>query len=119
MYKIGTRVKLEVRGRSNLLTSKTGYEVSTIEGTVVKTPSYVEYEAVAVKTGNPNFPLSIVKLSNIVGYVPAEGKQEVQTYSVVSGPNTYIVTVESGNVSCSCIGFQFRRYCKHSNPYKK
>lgn len=119
MYNIGSRVKLEVRGRSNLLTSKTGYEISIVEGTVVKTPSYVEYEAVAVRTGNPNFPLSIVKLSNIVGYVPAETKSLTETHSVVSGANTYTVTVESGKVSCSCVGFQFRRYCKHSNLFKK
>lgn len=117
MYQIGTHVKLNVRFRSNYLFSETGYDESIIEGTVVKTPSYIEYDAVAVKTDNPEFPFSVVPLRSVVGYVPSVDNS-IETHEVVSGANTYLVTVKGGKVSCSCVGFQFRRYCKHSDPYK-
>lgn len=119
MYKIGSLVKLTVRHRSNYLYSKTGYDEFFIEGTVVKTPSWVEYDAVAVNTGNKDFPLSIIALDKIVGFTPSRQIKEVETHQIVSGANTYTVTVDSGKVSCSCVGFQFRRYCKHSDPFKK
>lgn len=118
MYKIGDQVSLQVKFRSIFLYRKEDYDVSTIEGTVIKTPSYVDYDAVTVKTNNPDFPISIVPLRNVEGYVPSAITSDVETHEVVSGANTYVVTVKSGKVSCSCVGFQFRRYCKHSDPYK-
>lgn len=119
MYSIGSNVRIHARFRSNYLFSETGYDDVFIEGVVVKTPSYVEYDAVAVKTNNPDFSLSIIPLSKVVGYVPSAVKNSVETHLITSGANTYTVTVDSGKVTCSCVGFQFRRYCKHSDQFKK
>jgi len=118
MFNVGDQVNLKVRFRSNLLFSKTGYEEHDFTGTVEKTPSYVSYDAVTVRTGNPEFPLSIIPLKSVVGYEQKEDKS-VETFEITSGANTYTVSVKAGKVSCSCVGFQFRRYCKHSDPYKK
>ena len=117
MYRVGDQVSLKCKFPTNFLFSETGYDESVIEGVVVKTPSYVSYDAVALRTGNPDFPLSIVPLRFVDGYVP-NTSPAMETHEVISGANTYVVTVKSGKVSCSCVGFQFRRYCKHSDPYK-
>ena len=118
MYNIGDQVSIKCKFRSNYLFSETGYDEATIEGTVIKTPSYVEYDAVTLKTDNPDLPISIIPLRSVEGYVPGIVISDVETHEVISGANTYIVTVKSGKVSCSCVGFQFRRYCKHSDQYK-
>ena len=118
MYKIGEQVKITTRHRSNYLFSKTGYDERVVEGTVVKTPQWVEYDAVAIKTNNKDFPLSIVALDKIVGYDASVIPSTVKTYKVVSGANTYVVTVDGKSVSCNCVGFQFRRRCKHLEMYK-
>lgn len=119
MYSIGSNASIHVRFKSNNLFSETGYDDAIIEGVVVKTPSYIEYDAVALRTDNPDLPLSIIPVSKIVGYVPTTTKKTIETHLVTSGANTYTVTVDSGKVTCSCVGFQFRRYCKHSDQFKK
>jgi len=119
MYNVGDHVSLKCKFRSNYLFSETGYDEFVVEGTVIKTPAYINYDAVAIKPNNPDLPsISIVPLRAIEGYVPSVKPSNVETHEVISGANTYIVTVNSGKVSCSCVGFQFRRYCKHSDPYK-
>jgi hypothetical protein len=119
MYSIGSSASVHARFKSNNLFSVTGYDDVFIEGVVVKTPSYVSYDAVTLRTDNPDFPLSIIPLSKVVGYVPSSTKKTVETHLITSGANTYTVTVDSGKVACSCVGFQFRRYCKHSDQFKK
>ena len=118
MYKVGDQVSLKCKFRSYYLFNETGFDEFTVEGTVIKTPSYIDYDAVTIKTNDPDLPISIVPLRTVEGYVPGTFPSTVVTHQVVSGANTYIVTVNSGKVSCSCVGFQFRRYCKHSDPYK-
>lgn len=106
-YEIGSKVEIRTIWNSYVI----GYEgptVYTVKGTVVKTPSWVEYPALAVKTGVPDNPLSIIPLDRIEGYED-EGEGESRAYTV----GKYIVTVINDKPSCTCIGFQFRRYCKH------
>lgn len=117
MYEIGSTVSINASFRSNLINHPTGIDKFKIEGVVIKTPSYVEYDAVTIKTGNPDFPISIIPTKCIDGYIPVKNTS-VQTHEVISGSNTYIVTVSGNKVNCSCVGFQFRRYCKHSDKFK-
>lgn len=118
MYNVGDQVSIKCKFRSNYLFSETGYDDFVVKGTVIKTPSYIDYDAVTVKTNNPDLPISIVPTRSIEGFVHSPIVNNIETHEVISGANTYIVTVNSGKVYCSCVGFQFRRYCKHSDPYK-
>lgn len=40
-----------------------------------------------------------------------DGQYEVPSHSVPG--RTYTITVEGPNISCTCLGFKFRGYCKH------
>jgi hypothetical protein len=114
-YYPGQSVELKARFKSTYLFSETGYDEIVIKGTVVKTPSWVEYPAVAIQTGNPDIPLSIVAKRSIIGHNDTEGGiEEIRTWTV----GKYLVTRTGDKVSCSCVGFQFRRYCKHSDIHK-
>lgn len=46
---------------------------------------------------------------------PKEGKWEVKSYK---GDKKYTVTFKNGAYSCTCIGFQYRRNCKHIEHIK-
>lgn len=119
MFKVGEQVSLKCKFRSNYLFSMTGFDEYVYDGIVVKTPSYVDYDAVTIKTDDPDMPMRIIPTRSIEGFVPSVTPSDTIVHEVVSGANTYMVTVSSGKVTCSCVGFQFRRYCKHSDPYKK
>ena len=83
-------------------------------GVVVKTPSYVDYPAVALKTEDPDFPLRIIATRFIDGYEEKEQDGEIRSWNT----GKYIVTKANGYLSCTCVGFQYHRRCKHSDPYK-
>ena len=116
MYKVNDPIDVTITRPSIVL--GVGMVTKRYSGVVVKLPHWVEYDAVAIRTGHVDFPISIIPTSWIVG-VEKSLDTFMQVHEVVSGANTYTVTVRSGNVHCSCVGFQFRKYCKHSNPFKK
>jgi len=113
-YTIGQYVEVEYQVKSNYLFRDEDYERHVMKGVVVRTPSWVEYPAVAIKTGNPDIPLSIISERFIVGYTKVEVEGETRAYGV----GKYMVTKINGQLHCTCVGFQFRRYCKHSDNFK-
>lgn len=113
-YAIGSSVEIEYKVRDYYLYAKEQYAIRTRKGIVAKTPSWVEYPAVAIRTSDPDFPLAIIPLSSIVGYQKEQDNNEYRAYTV----GKYLVTKVNKQVSCTCVGFQFRRYCKHSDQYK-
>lgn len=110
MYNIGDSVTVKFRTRDYSYWAENEFAENEMSGTVVKTPSWVEYKAIALKTGNPDFPLSIIPLHNIVGYEEPVFAGVKKAWTV----GKYIVESINGKVSCTCVGFQYRRYCKHS-----
>ena len=47
-------------------------------------------------------------------------KDETKYWRVQGSKTTYTVTRdESGKYSCECVGFKFRKYCKHIKKIKK
>jgi len=92
----------------------------TYEGSEVSIPKWVDYPAIALTTGNRQFPVRIIAREHIVKIDgdAVEHKLTIPTAKrqfQVSGSNgnTYVVTVDGKYKSCSCSGFQFRRSCKH------
>jgi len=92
----------------------------TYEGELVATPKWVEYDAIALTTGeNSKFKFRIIPKSDIVSidgteYKKQEIKSDIRTYSVAgSKGNVYTVTVGEKYRSCTCVAFTYRRSCKH------
>ena len=91
------------------------------EGEEVKTPSWVDYPALALTTGRKgrDFPVRIIDREDIISiddklyeFVPVvESKKE---YTVMgSKGDVYTVTVDGKHKTCNCKAFQFRRNCRH------
>jgi hypothetical protein len=97
-----------------------GRDFYTYEGELVATPKWVDYDAIALTTGeNTKFKLRIIPKDQIIeidGSVTSFKAEEIKerTVSVIgSKGDTYIVTVGEKYKSCTCQAFTFRRSCKH------
>lgn len=96
-------------------------------------PEYFEYEgeeikvkwvgddSLALTTDIPDFPFRVIRRSLIVNVDGSAVKQTATpTRTVVvkgSKGQDYIVTLGASK-SCTCPGFQFRKFCKHVNDTK-
>ena len=91
------------------------------EGEAVPVPTWVDYPAIAMKTGRKgrDFPVRIIDLSNVISiddkpYTPQDlpkSRREIQVTG--SKGDIYTVTVDGKHKTCTCQAFQFRRNCKH------
>jgi hypothetical protein len=116
-FGIGQKVSINTRTRSNLLNVE--WDDITFSGTVVSNPSWLDNDYVTVHTGYPDYPVSYIHKSIIVGHVFAETRSSMRVFKVKSKGKSYDVTSLNGKVSCNCVGFQFRSNCKHSGAIKE
>jgi hypothetical protein len=89
-----------------------------VEGEVIPTPKWVDYEAVTVRTGDGKFDFRIVEAAMIVemdgsSFVAALTPKASTIEVKGSKGNIYTVTIGAKYSSCTCQAFQFRRSCKH------
>lgn len=117
-FTIGQTIDLQVRHMSNVL--GVGQEILRYIGKVVPTPKWLDNDYVSVHTGRPEYPVSHINKQNIVGFEFAKERMETRIFRVKSKSKGSIYNVISvnGTVSCDCIGFQFRKTCKHSEGVK-
>lgn len=90
----------------------------TYEGELVATPKWVDYDAIALTTGERKFPFRIIPKENIISMDGSSYKFEakpVDRVFIVDGSkgNQYTVTIGTKYKNCTCPAFQFRRSCKH------
>lgn len=94
-------------------------------GTVVASASYDDPSSFRMATGDRSYPIRIVSLDRVVSLVDDNGKAaekveskkiEVAAWQVKSDSRKggfYTVTREGSHFSCTCIGFGFRKSCRH------
>lgn len=118
-FTVGSDVEITTKWKSNLLWRD--YDVNTFKGKVVPNPKWLDNDYVSVYTGNTEYPVSYIHKKFIVGFDMAENRSDLRIFKVKSKTkgSVYNVTSVGGKVSCDCVGFQFRRYCKHSDSVKK
>lgn len=107
MYTVGKFVDLKLQF---------GRNVSTVQGVVMVRPKWAKPTEIAIATGNPEFPMAIVDTNYVVNSTKTKAEttpSPARTFKVKSSENTYIVTYFGGKYSCTCIGFSFRKKCKH------
>ena len=117
---IGQFVELKTRFYSYLY-KKEGWVENTLKGQVVPNPKWLDDDYVSILTGNPMLPISMVFKQNIVGLDMAKGRSASRIFNVKSKKTgkQYQVISSNGLVTCDCIGFQFRKTCKHATAVKK
>lgn len=93
-------------------------------GTMMKNPSWVDSDHICLTTGDSSFTFRIIKKSNIVDSSTAimynAPKSDRNVFEAKgSKGNVYTITREKSTWSCTCVGFGFRRDCKHIAAAKK
>jgi hypothetical protein len=118
-FSVGAQVEIKTRFKSNVLGVE--YDEPVFTGKVLANPKWLDNDYVCLYTGNPDFPISHIHKRFIIGFDFPENRSEYRVFKVTSKTkgNTYNVISENGLVSCDCVGFQFRRQCKHSNKVKE
>lgn len=133
MYPINMMKKFSKPAVGSKITVTTYYEKAgfslvvprshTKSGVVVKSASYDEPDSFRLATDNKYYPISVVSLESVVSIEYADGTEgatedkkivEVSAWEVPSSKNgSYTVTRSGNHYSCSCVGFQYRKSCKH------
>jgi hypothetical protein len=118
-FTIGQSVDIKVRHTSNVL--GIGQEIIKFIGSIVETPKWLGEDYVSIHTGKVEYPISHIKKQNIVGFEFYKNINDTRIFKVKSKckGSVYNVIMKNGNISCDCIGFQFRKSCKHSDAIKK
>ena len=122
---IGSKVTVTVRNAMadfrHLYGSGVISEHETFTGTVAPTERWQDAKrTLNLTTGIKSFPVRSIDMARVVSINGAKAKVIVAPKSrtwLVKGSkgNTYTVTEENGNRSCTCVGFGFRHQCKHLN----
>ena len=115
---IGQTITITTRMKSHVIFDK-GFREHTHTGTIIPNPKWLESSYITirdVKTGETH----MIDRSNIVGdmKISDDSARNFKVKSKIK-KSEYIVTYIDGKYSCSCIGFSFRRYCKHTKAVEK
>lgn len=98
---------------------------NTYTGKVVGSASYDDPSSFRMATGNTDYPIRVIELANVVSLVYSDGKTgstiekkkiEISAWEVKSDSRKggfYTVTREGSHFSCTCVGFGFRKSCRH------
>lgn len=97
--------------------------IETFSGNIMPNPKWVADDCICLTTDDPDFNFRIIKknriLSSNVYIQPSTVDNSKRTFTVDgSKGNTYTVTKDGATWSCACVGFGFRRDCKHIQSAK-
>jgi len=102
----------------------------THTGTVVSSANYDDPNSFRMTTGDKKFPIRVVSLDHVVSLVYDDGtkgdkrvvkKIEVTSWEIKSDSRkggTYTVTRNGNHFACTCVGYGFRKSCRHINQVK-
>jgi hypothetical protein len=120
--KVGSTVKITTRYAETYLFSKNKWRDSVTVGQIVSNQKWVPVGSFSVTTGMKEFPIAVIAIRNLVKIEHAGKtlsakikKTAAKTWKVKSsrGNEIYTVINNSGAWSCTCVGFQYHRKCKH------
>lgn len=90
------------------------------DGELVDSPSWAK-DKLCLSTNDSRFNIRVLDKEDVIGngFVKKKPKT-VKTWQIEgSKNNTYTVTNDLGKWSCTCVGFSFRRSCKHIMELRK
>jgi len=93
---------------------------TTFTGVVINPYRYLNANEFCLQTGNPEFPVSIINLANVVDLKILKGSTTtIRKFKVAGSKGEYLVTLSNKHFSCSCIGFKYHNKCKHITKVKE
>jgi len=102
-----------------LTADKQPFQDNTYEGTVLPAEKWDEPYTFNM-TGIRGFPTRNISLQHVIkmdilgGKAKRAVKSDIRVFKVESKSNVYTVTKDGAKYSCTCVGFQYHRTCKHS-----
>jgi hypothetical protein len=93
---------------------------ASFNGVVVNPYRWLSADEFCLQTGNPDFPISVINLANVVDLKILKGSTtNTRKFKVSGSKGDYIVTLSGKHYSCSCIGFKYHNKCKHITKVKE
>lgn len=116
----GSVVRVTTRYRNSYIHDDAEFKYNTYEGTVVPNEKFDPPGSFCI-TGDSRMAIRNISLEQITDLVVLTGsarkvaaKSGVRVFRVKSGKNAYVVTMQAMRFQCNCIGFQYRRHCRHT-----
>ena len=121
---VGDVVTIRVRDPRNAAIFASGVvrQFNEYSGKILPNPKWVAQDAITLSTGISEFPFRIIERERIVGLGEAAPVAAPRSETFIvhgSKPgSTYTVTRDGSHWSCTCVGFGFRKDCKHVRECK-
>jgi hypothetical protein len=121
---VGDVVTIRVRDTRNPAVFATGVvrQFNEYSGKILPNPKWVAQDAITLSTGISEFPFRIIERERIIGLGEAAPVTAPRSDTfIVQGSkpgSTYTVTRDGSHWSCTCVGFGFRKDCKHVRECK-
>jgi hypothetical protein len=123
MFNVGDTVTIKVRNalydiRDRYANGYVGPEFNEYTGTIVR-EKWFDADEIGITSDVPGLKFRRIHRSRIVevsgakiDYTTVKSNREVITVQGSKG-NTYTVIKENGKATCTCVGYSFRKTCKH------
>lgn len=87
----------------------------TFIGKVIRNDRWLSADYVSVRTDNPNYPVSLIRLGSIKSIKIISGRSSNYKEFPVAGSKgkMYTVALNGKHYSCTCMGFTYNSKCKH------
>ena len=120
---VGDTVSIRVRDPRNPAVYAAGVvnQFNEYTGKILPNPKWVSSDSICISTGDTHFPFRIIDRERILelGEAPvAVSRSETFIVQGSKPGTTYTVTRDGSHWSCTCVGFGFRKDCKHVRECK-
>ena len=121
---VGDVVTLRVRDARNPAVYVSGVvcQFNEYSGKILPNPKWVSSDSICISTGESHFPFRIIDRERIVELgepvVAVSFRSETFIVQGSKPGSTYTVTRDGSHWSCTCVGFGFRKDCKHVRECK-
>jgi hypothetical protein len=121
---VGDVVTVRVRDARNPAVYVSGVvrEFNEYSGEILPNPKWVSSDSICISTGESHFPFRIIDRERIVelgeSVVAVSSRSETFIVQGSKPGSTYTVTRDGSHWSCTCVGFGFRKDCKHVRECK-